>query len=158
MNSSGLRNRYLQSLAALAAMLLGTQPLEAQVGLTSGTAQVTLIARIPPHGAIQAVSPERETRRVGAIRELSVRVRLSANIGYQLRVHRSGGASPRTWVRTAHGDFQELTAVGPVTVARDRHCAGQCEREVQYRIEIPEGVDVAEALPVRYEIAISPTM
>jgi hypothetical protein len=86
-------------------------------------------------------------------------VRMSANTGYQLVARGTGAASSRIWVRAASGEFQELTAGSSVTVARDTHCAGQWEREVRYRIEGSDSNDDGSlALPVRYEIAINPTM
>jgi hypothetical protein len=149
-----------RTLAALSVVLLGsTAVMEAQVGLTSGMAQVALVARIAPRGSIQGVSQQRETGRVGSVRETSVAVRLSANTGYQLIVRGTGSPTSRVWVRATNGEFQELTAGSSVTVARDAHNAGRWEREVHYRIETLGGADSdLQALPVRYEIAISPTM
>jgi hypothetical protein len=52
---------------ALALVLLALpRVLEAQVGLTSGMAQVTLVARVAPRGTIQGVSPQRETGNSGS--------------------------------------------------------------------------------------------
>jgi hypothetical protein len=130
---------------------------EAQVGLTSGQAQVALVARVAPQGSIQGVSPQRQTGGSGAVRETSVLVRLSANTGYQLMVRRTGAHPSRIWVRTVDGAYQELTTGSSAVVARDRHRAGQWEREVHYRIESPEGSD-EQPLPVRYEIAVTPTL
>jgi hypothetical protein len=52
------------------------------------------------------------------------------------------------------GEFQELAAGSSVTVARATHCAGQWEREVEFRIELGE----ANRLPARYQIAFSPQL
>lgn len=129
-----------------------------QVGLTSGLAQVALIARIAPQGTIHSVNPRRETT-IGAVRSGSVTVTLSANSGYQLRMRRTAASASRIWVRAVTGEFQELKAGAAVTVAEDAQCTGQWEREVQYQIESQEGGPSPSApLPVLYEIAISPTL
>jgi hypothetical protein len=149
----------LRTLATISVALFGrTQGVEAQIGLTSGMAQVALVARIAPRGSIQGVSGQRETGRVGTIREASVTVRMSANTGYQLMVKGTGTSTSRVWVQATTGEFQELTAGSSVTVARDTHCAGQWEREVHYRIEAPESSADQTVLPVRYEIAINPVI
>ena len=141
------------------ALVTAPQMLEAQVGLTSSMAQVALVARSAPRGSIQGVSAPRETGRSGSVQEASVTVRLSANTGHQLIVRGTGAPSSRIWVRAVNGEFQELTAGSSVTVARNGHSAGQWDREVQYRIETPDAADInQQALPVRYEIAINPTM
>lgn len=149
----------LRTLATLSVVLFARpQGVQAQIGITSGMAQVALVARIAPRGSIQGVSAQRETGRVGTIREASVTVRMSANTGYQLMVKGTGASTSRIWVRAASGEFQELTAGSSVTVARDTHCAGQWEREVQYRIETQESAGDLTVLPVRYEIAINPVI
>jgi hypothetical protein len=146
--------RKLAQTLALGAMLALPQVAYGQVGITSGMTQVALVARVAPRGSIQGVSAERETGRMGALREASVTVRMSANTGYRLVVKAAGTSTSRIWVRAMTGEFQELTAGSSVTVARDAHRAGQWEREVQYRIE---GGDL-NSLPVRYEIAVSPQL
>ena len=128
---------------------------QGQVGITSGLTQVALVAHVAPRGSIQGVSAERETSRMGALREASVTVRMSANTGYRLIVRSAGASTSRIWVKSTTGEFQELTAGSSVTVARDTHTAGQLEREVQYRIE---SAGNSNSLPVRYEIAISPQL
>jgi hypothetical protein len=149
----------LRSLATILAVLfVRPQGVEAQIGLTSGMAQLALVARIPPRGSIQGVGAQRETGRVGSIREASVTVRMSANTGYQLMVKGTGAPTSRIWVRAVNGQFQELTAGSSVTVAQDTHCAGQWEREVHYRIETQESAGDLTVLPVRYEIAINPVI
>lgn len=132
---------------------------EAQVGLTSGMAQVALVARIPPRGSIEQVSSHRQTAATGTMREFSVTVRLSANTGYRLIVRGMGVPTSPIWVRSADGTYQELRSGTSVTVARDSHCAGQWQREVRYRTEVTDsGDENPRALPVRYEIAIDPTL
>lgn len=153
-------SQTLRTLAAIGMVVLATPRVaESQIGLISGMAQVTLVARIPPRGSIQGVSAQRENGRTGTLREASVTVRVSVNTGYQLLVRAAGVPTSRIWVRAVTGEFQELTAGSPVTVARDTRCAGQWEREVHYRIESSGPDDAASnALPVRYEIAINPTL
>jgi hypothetical protein len=149
-----------QTVALVGLLVLGSaQAAEGQVGLTSGMAQVTLVARIAPRGSIQAVGAQRETARQGTVREVSVTVGLSANTGYQLIVRGTAVPASRVWVRSATGEYQELTSGTSVTVARDTRCAGQWQREVQYRIETSDAAgSELQNLPVRYEIAINPVM
>lgn len=131
---------------------------QGQVGITSGMAQVALVARIAPRGSIQGVSAQRETT-TGTLRNGSVTVNVSANSGYQLRVRGTAASASRIWVRAVSGEFQEVKAGSAVTVAKDAQCAGQWEREVQYRIESQNGeAGTSAPLPVLYEIAISPTL
>jgi hypothetical protein len=147
-----------RTLALLLGSVLTSQQAAAQVGLTSGMAQVALVARIAPRGSIQGVGAQRETGRTASVREVSVMVRMSANTGYQLLVRGTTTPTSRIWVRAANGAFQELTAGSSVTVARDTHCAGQWEREVRYRIETIDSDNTElRPLPVRYEVAINPT-
>jgi hypothetical protein len=130
---------------------------KAQVGLTSGMAQVALVAYSAPRGAIQDVGHQQEVSRTGRVSEASVLVRMSSNTGYQLIVRGTGSTTSRIWVRAANGAFQELRAGSAVTVARGTPTAG--EREVRYRIESANAADMAEqSLPVQYEIAINPTL
>jgi hypothetical protein len=149
-----------RTLAALWVVLLASaERVEAQVGLTSATAQVAMVARITPHGSIQGVSWQHETGGNGSVREASVIVRLAANTGYQLMVRGTGAHKSRIWVRSVNGEFQELTAGSSVMVARDTRCAGHWDREVHYRIESTDAADQNEQpLPVRYEIAVNPTL
>ncbi|MFL5403966.1 MAG: hypothetical protein ACJ8BF_14255 [Gemmatimonadales bacterium] len=145
---------------AVAALLVASAPVaaEAQVGIASNMTQIALVARVSPRGSISAVGAQRETARMGTVREATVSVGVSANTGYQLIVRAVAATSSRIWVRAVNGEFQELKAGSAVTVAKDSHCAGQWERSVQFRIEMAEGADQMQPLPVRYEIAISPTI
>lgn len=144
-----------QALVTFGAILGLPGVAQGQVGITSGLTQVALVAHVAPRGSIQGVSAERETSRMGALREASVTVRMSANTGYRLIVRSAGASTSRIWVRSVTGEFQELTAGSSVTVARGAHTAGQSEREIQYRIESGGN---SNSLPVRYEIAISPQL
>ena len=149
------RQVLVRTVAALGVVLAFPGVAQSQVGISSGVAQIALVAHIAPRGSIQGVSAERETGRMGAVREASVMVRVAANTGYQLVVRGTSVAASRIWVRGVNGEFQELTASSSVTVARGTHAAGHWDREVQYRIESAGDLN---SLPVRYEIAIDPTL
>jgi hypothetical protein len=155
-----LMNRLTRWTLALGIIALG-RPAEsaAQVGISSAVAQVALVARVAPRGSINGVSAPRETTRTGSLREATTTVHVSANTGYQLLVRGFAESTARIWVRAASGDFQELKPGSAVIVAQETHAAGQWDREVHYRIEMPDrGETPLAPLPVRYEIAISPTL
>lgn len=150
-------SRGFTTIAVLA--LAGTLELGAQVGLSSGVAQVALVARIAPQADIRQVGPSLEMTRNGATKEVSVAVRLVANTGYRLVVvGTTPAAGSRLWVRGTNGEFQELTPGRAVTVARDLRGAGEWEREVSYRTETSASGGSTNALPVRYEIRVEPTL
>ena len=149
------RQVLVRTVVALGIVLALPGVAQSQVGIRSGVAQIALVAHIAPRGSIQGVSAERETGRMGSVREASVMVRVAANTGYQLVVRGTAAAASRIWVRGVNGEFQELTAGSSVTVARGTQTAGEWDREVQYRIESAGDLNT---LPVRYEIAINPTL
>jgi hypothetical protein len=149
------RQVLVRTVAALGMVFALPGVAQSQVGISSGVAQVALVAHIAPRGSIQGVSAERETGRTGSVREASVTVRVAANTGYQLVVRGTAIAASRIWVRNVDGEFRELTSGSSVTVARGAHAAGQWDREVQYRIEAAGDLN---SLPVRYEIAINPQL
>jgi hypothetical protein len=135
--------------------------LQAQVGLTSGLAQIQLVARVAPQASIEGVGPELEIGRHGTLREVSVTVGLAANTGFRLVVLRtdrdakaSGEASP-LWVRALNGEYQPLSADRPTVVLREGPAARQSAREVHYRMEES---DSSRSLPVRYEMVIDPQL
>lgn len=143
----------------IVAALVGAEPMVAQVGLGSNVAQVALRVRVAPRASIQGVGPTVRSSSEGFLTEASVKVRLSTNTGYRLVAVGLPSSSPsRVWVRSATGDFQELVSGASVTVARDSRTAGQVEREVSYRVESANGDNNIEALPVRYEVVITPTI
>ena len=155
MNAARRKIHRVPSLVAL--LVAPLQSADAQQGLGSGLAQVTLIARSAPQGSIRAVEPARQIGRNGTIIEATMMVRLSANTGYRLAV-RGGLPANRTWVRDVNGVYQELTGAAAVTVARHQHGAGEWEREVHYRVEMPEEKELSESLSVRYELALDPAL
>jgi hypothetical protein len=143
-------------------VLLGLIPaaVQAQVGLTSGGAQIALIARVAPGASFKGVSEIRETARQGTLSEGTVKVGLSANTGYRLVVVGtapvSSKAEPasRLWVRAENGRFEEVSSGSAVTVVRGQHSVAGSEPEVSFRSEASE----SGVLPVRYEIRIDPTI
>jgi hypothetical protein len=126
-----------------------------QAGLSSGLAQVTLVARTAPQGSIQGVGLT-PARRGAGLGESSVDLRLSANTSYKLMVRNTGGSTSRVWVQSAAGSFVELKAGVPVVVAQDSHVAGY--QQVQYRIETPEDGKTPELPSVVYDLVIAPTI
>ncbi|HWN18504.1 MAG TPA: hypothetical protein VNO19_06285 [Gemmatimonadales bacterium] len=160
--AAGLIGRSLAGLAILA--LIGPAALQAQIGLTSGSARIALIARVLPRVSVAGVSSAREIARQGNVREETVAVRLSANTGYRLVVigtappDSQAGPAPRLWVRSENGRFEEVRSGAVVTVARSRHTVGESEPEVSFRREAPESVEGRQLLPVRYELRIDPTI
>jgi uncharacterized protein YcfJ len=148
----------MKSMALVAMLVLGlTSGAEAQVGIRSGVAQLTLVARSAPQASIRTIEPIRHTARARGIIEASTTIGLSANSGYRLVVRSTGSATSRIWVLDANGVYQELTGTSSVTVAGDVR-GGQLESQVRYRVEAPERGELADPLPVRYEIAINPTL
>jgi hypothetical protein len=149
----------LGSLAAL----FSPGEVAAQVGLPSGTAQVVLIARSAPRGAVDSIGAPSERLSSGSFREVSVPVRLSANTPFRLMAIRADVAKPgsgRVWVRDEKGEFQLLDRHSAVSVARGRKASGARELEVLYRLEVCdlEGVAPGPFIPVRYELAINPQL
>jgi hypothetical protein len=135
----------------------------AQVGLSSGPAQVLLVARSLPRGAVDSIGAASERRSTNILREVSVPVRISANTPYRLMAIRTDVGNPdpkRVWVRDDKGDYQLLESHSPIPVARGRHASGARELEVLYRLEVRDvdGVATGSFLPVRYELAINPQL
>jgi hypothetical protein len=129
---------------------------DAQVGLTSGTARVTLVARTAQEGSIQSVS--RVSGGENAPYASTLAVRMSANTGYRLMVRAvPSAATGRIWVRTSTGEFQELQPGSSVTVAREAESAGASEQQVQYRIDSPPGAQAGD-VPVRLELRLDPVI
>jgi hypothetical protein len=155
---SGARvsSKILHTLGWLLLTACIASPAVAQIGIQSGVARVTLVARSEPHGSIQAVAPARQTTAFGGIVGGSMLVRFSANSGYRLVVRSTGAPGSRVWVQDVNGAYHELTNGSAITVARDNHCAGASEREVHYRMEPSEGPSAE--IPVRYELAINPSI
>jgi hypothetical protein len=129
---------------------------EAQVGLSSRTAQVALVAHVPVRASMPGVSSVLQTSQ-DRVSEGSVKVRFTANTTYRLLVRGTDlHSSSRVWVRSGPGDYTEVKAGQSVTVAHGEATAGPSEREVSYRIESAE--QVVPGLPLRYEVIIDPSI
>ena len=158
----GMIGRRLAALGILA--LAGPAALQAQVGLASGAGGIALVARVPSRASINGVRSTGEIARRGALREGTVKVRLSANTGYRLVVVGTAPVSPpaepvsRLWVRDENGRFEELRSGAAVTVVRGHHAGGGWEPEVSFRSEASESGEGPHLLPVRYEVRIDPTI
>lgn len=141
-----------------AVALFGTSTLQAQVGVSSGVAQVALVVRAAPRVSLPAAATTREIASTGAVREALVGLSVTANSAYRLVVRgMSSRSNSRVWVRAIDGRYQEVVSGSSATVLRSAHSAGGQQREVSYRMEAQAGEDLAE-LPVRYEIVVEPTL
>jgi len=158
----GMIGRRLVALGILATA--APAALQAQVGLASGSARITLIARAAPRASVNGVSQAQETARQGTLREGTVKVRLAANTGYRLvvvgtaPVRSNDQSASRLWVRAENGRFEELKSGTAVTVVRGHHADAASEPEVSFRSETSASGSHTDALPVRYEIRIEPTI
>ena len=152
--------RWSLSRLLTAAILLGfasAPGLEAQVGISSGIAQVTLVARVPLRASMPGVSSVRDTPGKGRVSEGSVTVRFSANTTYRLVVRGTDlHSGSRVWVRSGPGDYTEIKAGQSVTVGRGGGTGVHAEREVSYRIESSE--EGVQGLPLRYEVVVDPSI
>lgn len=156
-NVSAVLGMIGRRLVVLGVLALTPAALQAQIGLTSGGAQIALIARSAPGASISGVSSARETARQGNLVESSAKVSLSANTGYRLVVVGTApvsSAASRLWVRAENGRFEELKSGTAVTVVRGQHADAGSEPEVSFRSE----ASGSEVLPVRYEIRVEPTI
>jgi hypothetical protein len=144
-------------LVALLALGLAARA-EAQVGLTSGIAQVGLIARAPLQGTIEGLETHGGIGLSSSQGNESITLRLSSNSGYRLIVRGSGVRSEelRIWFRSVAGELEEITDGSAVVVADGSKTTGITERKVEYRVE---GVTKdSEPLPVYYELQVSPSL
>ncbi|HEY9014899.1 MAG TPA: hypothetical protein VIM84_07540 [Gemmatimonadales bacterium] len=147
---SVVSERFRRELATVTLFCLGLAgPLGAQVGLQSGQAQVSLVARAAPGGLITAV---------GTDRDAGVVLRVSANTGYRVvaRSIETGNPGERVWVRSVGGELQELTPGASITVARGE-AASDWEQQVELRLQSGD-IASQHPLPVRYDLYIDPTL
>jgi hypothetical protein len=155
---NGLRHPQRTTVLLAVTLFAAGQSASAQVGLSSSTPAVALLARVPARASLQEVIPLWE-KGTGSIRETSVRVRLAANRGYRLIARGAQPTGARLWVRAADGQFHELAPGARITVARHATGTEQWEQEVHYRIESEDAHQIeATTLPVRYEVAIDPVL
>ena len=146
--------RVCKLLVAVALMghRFGTD-LQAQVGISSRLARVSLVVRAPSHADMPRVSAPRVIGRRGDLREAAVRLNLRANSGYRLVARNSAGSTSRVWIRVADHDYQELIPGRALTLPGERH--GSSEREVRY---LTDGSTWSAELPVRFELVIDPVI
>jgi hypothetical protein len=154
---NGLRHTQMTTVLLAVSLFATGQSASAQVGLSSSTPAVALLARVPARATLQEVIPLRE-KGTGSVRETSVRVRLAANRGYSLIARGAQPTGARLWVRASDGQFHELAPGARITVARHAKGTEQWE-QVHYRIESEDAHQLeATTLPVRYEVAIDPVL
>jgi hypothetical protein len=126
----------------------------AQVGMTSGLAQVSLVVRAASQASMPAAGLPRRIVRGGTLSEAVVTLQLQANSGYRLVAQQSAGAASRVWVHV-DGTYQELTPGSALTVSRER--AGSSEREVRYMTDASTATAFTEA-PIRFEMVVDPAI
>ncbi|HET9982930.1 MAG TPA: hypothetical protein VFQ38_05070 [Longimicrobiales bacterium] len=135
-------------LAALAAMLLcavGVKPAEAQrVVSVPVTLRVAPVLRVE-----EATSPE-ETARTAAYVEYRTLVRVSANLGYELRVSAAPEVAGPVLVRGAGGAFEASAPGTWVSVLRRARPCGGCAVEVVCRL--PASAVRPAAVPLRFQL------
>jgi hypothetical protein len=139
-------------------LCVGPLPATAQVGLASTVGSVMLVAHADPQGSISSVTPPRLTSQTGLLMEAVTTVRLSSNAGYRLLVRALEGAPSPVWVRSATGEFVQLTAGSSVTVAGAPRGSKEMLQDVYFRFEAPDSGGTLPPLPVRYELAIDPAI
>jgi hypothetical protein len=129
----------------------------AQVGLSSRSQAIALVARVPVRASLGGISLLQQ-KTSGQVRETSATVRLATNTGYRLVVKAATPSGSRTWVRGADGKFHELVAGAGIIVVQEPAGNGEREREIQYRVESRRIERTEDSPPVRYEIVVDPTL
>jgi hypothetical protein len=131
---------------------------QAQIGLSSGPAQVALKVTSPARAALHPSGPLPEAIRLDGDGGATVRLHLSANSAYRMVVHRTDDdRSSRLLVRAADGAYHELRAGSPVVVQRGLQARDNAENSVRFRWE-KRADPAALVLPVRYELVVDPTI
>jgi hypothetical protein len=138
-------------LLSLALIGQGSTDLQAQVGISSRVAQVSLVVRAPSHADMPRVSAPRTIGRRGDLTEAAVRLNLLVNSGYRLIARGTAGSTSRVWIQVEDDDYQELVPGRAVTLPRERR--GNSEREVRY---LTNGSTSSADMPVRFELVIDP--
>ena len=146
-------------MGAVAVLAVGSATgLSGQVGISSSVAQVALIARAVPLVTLHAVGRPRQTERRGNLRSAVVSLHFSANSAHRLIVRNTSTEdSSRVWVRVVDGTYAELVPGAVLRIARSGGSTRVIEREISYRIE-SNSENAELELPVRYEIAVDPTL
>src|SRR3954468_16389727 len=129
----------------------------AQIGISSGVAQIALVAHVPARAEIREVRPARHSQ-AGSLHETSLGLRLGANGGYRLVAKATNAAGARVWVRAVDGRFRELVPGAAIVVAQDPAGTQTLERELQYRVESTRWARTEPLPPVRFEIVVNPTL
>lgn len=145
--------RVCRLLVALALISYGTGTnLQAQVGISSGAARVSLVVRAGTHASMPALSAPREIGRRGELREAAIRIHLLANRGYHLVARSNAGSMSRVWIHMADDEYQELVPGRAVTLPRDER---RPEREVRY---MTDGSTASADLPMHFELVLDPVI
>jgi hypothetical protein len=129
----------------------------AQIGISSGVAQIALVAHVPARAEIREMRPARHWQ-AGSLHETSLRLRFGANGGYRLVARPTNAAGARVWVRAVDGRFHQLAPGAAIVVAQSPAGTEELEPKVQYRVERKGNSSTEPAPPVRYEIVVSPTL
>jgi hypothetical protein len=153
--SRGVSVKVCQLLVTLTAMSTAVSAAQAQVGISSGVAQVSLAARAASHASMPAASLPRRISGRGTMTEAAIRIHLVANSSYRLVAHETAGRASRVWVQVKDGEFQELAPGSGLTVLREP--GGSSEREVRYMTEANSAAVFTE-VPLRFELVIDPTI
>ena len=152
--------RSLGRAGGMLVLLLLTMPYtaEGQVGLGSLTARVALLASVPARVVLLDVGSPIKQGRSGNLLETSVKVQIEANTRCRLLVRGTGEAAARISVQDTDGEFRSLGLGAAVVVAQEENPAGEWSSEIRYRIEDDNVAEHDAPLPVRYEIAVVPTL
>jgi hypothetical protein len=153
--SSGVSVRARQLLLTLAAMSTAATAAQAQVGISSGPARVSLLVRAASHASMPAASLPRRIGRRGPVTEAAVTIHLAANSPYRLVARETAGLASRVWVQVEGGEFRELVPGSALTVSRE--AGGRSDREVHFMTEARTAA-VFTPMPVRFELVVEPTI
>jgi hypothetical protein len=146
--------RVLTLLTAMALMgHLGGAELQAQVGVSSALAEVSLAVRAPLRAGVPRVSAPRVIGRRGDLSEAAVSLDLPVNSRYRLVASRNVGSNSRVWLHVGDEDYEELIPGRAITLPPERRASS--EREVRYVIE---GSTSSAELPLRFDLVIDPVI
>lgn len=142
--------RAARRLAALAAVLLcavGAKPARAQ-----RTVSVPVTLRVAPVLRVEEATSPEETARTAAHVEYRTLVRVSANVGYELRASAAPEVAGPVLVRGVGGGFEPAAPGRWVSVARQSEPCGGCTVEVVFRL--PASAARPGAVPLRFELGV----
>jgi hypothetical protein len=138
----------------LGAMSTAASTAQAQVGISSGVAEVSMVARAASRASMPSVGVARRIGGFGTMTEVAVRVHLTANSGYRLVARGSAGTASRVWVQLGDGEYQKLVHGAALTLSHER--GGSSEQEVHYLAE-STAANVTE-MPIRLELVVDPAI